>query len=100
VSVQRCVSGSPGEVLSIFEWNMLSITGLVALSQPEIDNVDRIFGCFGSSSHEIVWLDISMDDSLFVDNLDSLEHLYCNMKDSGEVEFSSALLEKVLKRLA
>ncbi len=39
-----------------------------------------------------------MNDPFFVDNLDSLEHLNCNVKHSCEVKFSSALLEKVLKR--
>jgi putative lipase involved disintegration of autophagic bodies len=100
VSVQGGVSGSSSEVLSVFEWNMLSVTGLVALSQTKINNVDSVFGGFSSSSHEVVWLDVSVDDSFIVDYLNSLEHLNRNVQDSGEVKFSSALLEKILKRFA
>jgi len=76
---------------------MLSVTRLVALSQTEINNVDGIFGHFGSSSHEIIRFDVSMDDSLIVNYLNPLEHLNSNMEDSGEVKFSSALLEKIFK---
>ena len=76
---------------------MLSITRLVALSQTKINNIDSVFGCFGSSGYEIVRLDVSVDDSFFVNYLDSLEHLNCDMKDSREVKFSSALLEKVFQ---
>ena len=79
---------------------MLSITRLVALSQTKINNIDSVFGCFGSSGHEIVRLDVSVDDSFFVNYLDSLEHLNCDMKDSREVKFSSALLEQVFQGFA
>ena len=100
MGVQGGISSGSSKILTVFERDMLSVTGLVALSQPEIDNVDGVFGCFSSSCHEIVWLDVSVNDSFFMDNLNSLEHLYCNVKNSGEVKFSSALLEKVFERLA
>lgn len=41
-----------------------------------------------------------MDDSLLVDNLDSLDHLDCDVQASLKIELSPALLELVLKTLA
>ena len=41
-----------------------------------------------------------MDDSLLVDDLDSLDHLDCDVQASLEVELPPALLELVLETLA
>ena len=41
-----------------------------------------------------------MDDSFLVADLDSLDHLDSDVQARLEVEFSSALLELVLKRLS
>ena len=82
VGVEGSIPGRSCEVLAVFERNMLAVTGLVALSQTEVDDVDGVLGCLSASSHEVVGLDVSMDDSFFVNNLNSLEHLNCNMKNS------------------
>lgn len=74
---------------------MLSVARLVTFSQTEINNVDGVLSCFSSSRHKIVRLDVSVYDSLFVDYLNSLEHLNSDVKNRGEVKFSSALLEKI-----
>lgn len=97
VSVQGGVSSCSCEIFTVFERYVLSVAGLVALSQTKINNVDGVFGSFRSSSHEIIGLDVSVDDSFFVNYLNSLEHLNCNMKHSREVKFSPALLEKVFQ---
>ena len=65
------------------------------LRETEVNNLDLIVGC----DHNILWFDISMDDSLLVDDLDSLDHLDGDVEASLEVKFSSALLEVVFETL-
>lgn len=95
MSVQRRVSGRSSQVLAILERNMLSVAGLVALGQTEINNVDGVLCGLGASSHEVVRFDVSVNDSFFVNYLNSLEHLDSDVKNSRQVKFSSALLEKI-----
>ena len=58
---------------------MLTIGTLVALGKTKIDDINGVLGSFGTANKEVVWLDISMDDSFFVDYFDSLDHLNCAM---------------------
>ena len=76
VGVYTGVSGRTGQILSIQEWNVLTIRALVTLRETEVDNVDGILGVFIASNQKVVRLDISMNDPLFVHNLDSLDHLH------------------------
>jgi hypothetical protein len=80
VSVDTRVSGGTCQVLSVSEWNVLTVRTLVAFGQPKINNVDRIFGVLIASHQEVVGFDISVDDSLFMHNFDSLNHLHCNVQ--------------------
>jgi len=52
---------------------VLAIRVLVALCKTEIDDVDVVFGAFGSSDQEIVGLDITVNDSFFVNFLNALD---------------------------
>lgn len=96
MGVDRGVSGSTSQVLAISEWDVLTVGTLVALGETEIDNVDRVFGLLCASNQKVVRFDISMNDSLLVDNLDSLNHLDGDVQHSVEVELSAALLEQIL----
>lgn len=51
---------------------MLSIRILVALGETEIDDEDVILVLVISSNQKVIRLDISMDNPLFVDLLNSL----------------------------
>jgi len=51
---------------------VLSIRILVALGETEIDDEDVILVLVISSNQKVIWLDISMDNPLFVDLLNSL----------------------------
>jgi hypothetical protein len=72
VSVYTSISGCSCQVLTFFEWNMLSIRVLVALSQTKVDDVDTVLSGFSTSDEEVIGLDISMNDSLFMNNFYSL----------------------------
>ena len=98
--IQACVSCRASQVLSISEWDVLAVRRLVALGEAEVDDVNCVFSLVIAANQEIIRFDISMDDSLLVDDLDSLDHLDGNVEASLEVKFPSALLEVVFKTLA
>ena len=97
--VDRGISCSTSEVLTISEGNMLAVGRLEALGKTEINNVDRVLRLVVTANQEVVRLDITMDNALLVHHLDTLDHLNGDVQDSLEVELAAALLEQVLKRL-
>ena len=99
MGVDGGVSCGTSEVLAVSERNVLTIRALVALGQSKIDNVDGVFGLLSASNQKVVGFDIPMNDSLFVHNFDSLDHLNGNVQNSIEVKLSSALLEQVFEGL-
>ena len=80
MSIKTCISCSSCQVLSISERDVLTIRALVALCQSKINDVDCVFGSVCPSDQKIVWFNVSMDNSLLMDTLDSLDHLNGNMK--------------------
>ena len=100
MSVDTSVSGCSCQVLSISKWNMLSVRRLVAFCESKIDDINGALGMVSCSNQKVVWLDISMNDPLFVHNLDSLDHLDRDVKNSANIKLPSAFLEKIFKRLA
>jgi hypothetical protein len=76
---------------------VLAIGTLVALGQTKINDVHSILSLVISANQEIVRFNITMDDSLLMDNLDSLDHLDTNVQNSFEIKFSSTFLEQVLQ---
>ena len=50
---------------------MLSLGVFVALSETEVNDVDVVFSAIIAANQEVVWLDISMNDPLFVDLLNT-----------------------------
>ena len=61
---------------------MLSFRVLVALSQSKIYDIDIVLCVLTASNQEIIWLDVAMDDSLFMYLLNSLNHLIGDMQNS------------------
>jgi len=93
VGVHTGISGRTRQIFAISEWNMLAIRRLVALSQTKIDNVNSIFCGFGATNQKVIWLDVSMNNSLLVDHLNSGDHLHSDMSHSVQIELPSAFLE-------
>ena len=71
----RGVSGRACEVLSILVGDVLAFTVFVALGQTEIDDVDIVPRSISSTDQEVIGLDITMDDALFVDFFDAADEL-------------------------
>jgi hypothetical protein len=100
MGVHGGVSGGTREVLTISEGNVLAVGRLVALGESKIDDIDRVLGLVIAANQEVVGLNVTMNDALLVDDLDSLDHLGGNMKHGFQVKLAAALLEQVLERLA
>ena len=109
--VDTCVSSGTSQVFALSERNVLSIRVLVAFGKTEIDDENVVFVSVVSSNQKVIWFDVSVDDSLFVHLLNTLNlfeminwkleyHLNGDAQDSLEVKLSSALLEKIFKTLA
>ena len=73
MGVYTGITSSTCQVLALSEWNVLAIRVLVALSKTEIDDENTVLVIFISSNQEVIRLNISVDDSLFVDFLDTLD---------------------------
>jgi len=76
MGIETCISSSTCKILAISERDMFTIGTFVAFSKTKIDNINGILSCICSTNKKIIWLDISVDDSFFVDDFDSLNHLY------------------------
>jgi hypothetical protein len=102
MGVDTHVTGSTGQRLSLTVGNVLLGLGVsVLLGHAEIDHVDDI-GCLStrSSNQEVVRLDITVDEVLFVYRLDSRKHLLGDHDNSLDCESASAVVEKIFQRRA
>ena len=66
------ISGRTCQVFALTERNVLSFRVLVALSQAKVDDVDIILCALVAANQEIIGLDISVDDALFMDFLNAM----------------------------
>ena len=78
----RGISGGSCQVLSLLEWDVLSFTVFVAFGKTKINDVDVVTSSVCASNEEIIWLDITMDDSLLVNLLNAADELHCNHQNS------------------
>ena len=69
----RGISGCAGKVLAFSEGNMLSLRVLVALGKTKINDLDVVLGCFVAADHEVIGLDVTMDDPLLVHFLNAMD---------------------------
>lgn len=91
--VDGCIASSACQVLTVSEGDVLTIGGLEALGEAEVDNVYRVLSLIVATHQEVVWLDITVDNTFLVYNFDALDHLDGDMQDCLEVELAAALLE-------
>ena len=92
------ISGGTSEVLAILVGNVLTVTVFVALGKTEIDDVNVVASSVRSTDQEVIRLDITMDDALFVHLLDTADELDGNHQHRLEVEVALARLEEIFER--
>lgn len=78
--INTSISGSTCKIFSISERNMFPIRTFVAFSKTKINNVNSIFSLVISSNQKVIRLDVSMNNSFFMHNFDSLDHLNSDME--------------------
>ena len=72
MGIQRGISRSACQILALAEWDMFSFRILKTLGKTEVDDVNIVLRAFCSSDEEVVWFDVTVDDSLFMHFLNSL----------------------------
>ena len=73
MSVNAGITRSAREVLTLAEGYVLVIGILVALRQPEIDDVNVVLSALSSTYQEIVGFDVAVDNAFLMDFLDALD---------------------------
>lgn len=73
VSVDACISGSTSEIFALTVGYVSSIWIPIALCQAKINHKYAVLCGVTSSNQEIIWLDVSMNYSFFMNLLDSLD---------------------------
>ena len=99
MSGDRGISGGTCQVLSLLEGDVLSFTVFVAFGESKVNDINGVFSLIVSANQKVVGFYIPMDDSFLMNDLDSLDHLDCNVEASLQVKLSSALLELVFETL-
>ena len=72
MGIQRGISRSACQILALAEWDMFSFRILKTLGKTEVDDVNIVLRAFCSSDEEVVWFDVTVDNSLFMNFLNSL----------------------------
>ena len=72
MSRDRCISCRACQVFALTERNVLALRVLVALGKAKVDDVDIILCALVAANQEIIGLDISVDDALFMDFLNAM----------------------------
>ena len=67
------VPGRASQVLSLTEGDVLALWVLEALGETEVNDVNIVFRAFIPANKEVVWLDIAMDNPLFVHFLNTVD---------------------------
>ena len=67
------ISGCAGKVLALSEGDMFTLRVLVALGKTKINDVDVVLGRLVAADHEVVRLDVTMDDPLLVHFLNAMD---------------------------
>ena len=80
--IDRSVARSTCKILAVFVGYVLTFWVLITLSQSKIDDKYLVFSRLIATDQEIIRLYITMNDSLFMNFLDSLDHLYSYQKYS------------------
>jgi len=91
----RRISGGSSQVLAILVGDVLALAVLVALGQAEVDDKNVVSRGLRASDQEIVGLDITVDDSLLMHLLYSLDELRADKQDCFKVELAATGLEEV-----
>ena len=96
MGVDRSITGSTRQVLVLSVWDVeMGLWVTVLLGQTEIDHVDLV-ATLSNAHEEVVGLDITVDERLGVDVLDTRDELIGEEQDGLQGELPVAEVEQVL----
>ena len=80
---------------------MLSLGVAVLLSHAKIDHVNDVRGLSSwAADQEVVRFDVTVDQVLFVNSLNSGKHLLCDHDDSLDRESAATVVKQIFQRWA
>ena len=82
----RGITSCASKILAVLVGDVFTFTILVALRQAEVNDIDVVASSISATNQEIIRLDVSVDDALLVDLLNTTYQLHCNHKDSLQVK--------------
>ena len=95
--VDRSITGSTGQVLVLSVWDVkVRLWVTVLLGQTEINDIDLVT-TLSNAHQEVVRLDITVDEGLGVDVLDTGDELVGEQQDSLQGELAIAEVEEILE---
>ena len=81
MGVERGVTSSTSQVLTVTERDMLTVRRLEALGETEIDDIDGVLCLVVASNQKVIGLYVTMNDAFLVHDLDALDQLH------GDVQY-------------
>ena len=93
-----CVPGRARKILPVLVGDVLAFAVAETLGQAEVNNEDGVLGRFRATDQEIIRFNVPVDDALFMDFLDPLDHLDRDEQAGLQVERPLACLEEILER--
>ena len=97
MGVDASITGSACQVLVLTVWDMEVGFGItVLLGQTKVDHVDLV-STLADTHQKVVGLNITVDERLGVDVLDTRDELVCQEKDRLQREFAVAKVEQILQ---
>jgi hypothetical protein len=97
MGINRSITSSSSQVLVLPIWDMeMGLWVTVFLGQTEINNIDLIT-TLANAHEEVVWLNITVDEGLGVNILDTGDELIGKEQNSFQGEFSVAEVEQILQ---
>ena len=96
MSVDRSVTSSTCEVLSLSVGNMFSVSLDVSLCKSEVDQKDLVTGLVETDA-EVIRLNVSVDEVSVVNILNTSDHLVDQHQNCLQGELSECVLEETLQ---
>jgi len=97
VGIDGRIPRRPGQVLVLaVRYVLMRLWVSVLLCEAKINAVDEV-GLASEANEEIVWLDVTVDETLVVDVLNALQQLVGDHENRLQVELPVAEVEKVLQ---
>ena len=74
----RGITSCASKILAVLVGDVFTFTILVALRQAEVNDIDVVASSISTTNQEVIRFDVSVDDALLVDLLNTAYQLHCD----------------------